>query len=169
MLINYNKRLFNSKYVIKINEAYDCALKLLKVPCNELEVNIYFVSKTRIKALNSQFRAKNSVTDVLSFPNLLEVGRKDMQLIVDKLNKKTFKSEINPENNYILLGDICICKAQVFKQAKEYNNTRLREMVYMAVHGLLHLLGYDHIKEDDKKVMREAEEKIMKRINLERK
>jgi probable rRNA maturation factor len=66
------------------------------------------------------------------------------------------------------LGDICICKKVAFKQAKEYGNTKLREIVYMAVHGLLHLLGYDHMKDEDKKVMREVEEKIMSFINLTR-
>ena len=91
-----------------------------------------------------------------------------MQLITDKLDKITFASEINPENGTIFVGDICICKSVVFKQAKEYGNTKLREIVYMAVHGLLHLLGYDHMTDDDKAVMREMEEKIMKKVHLER-
>lgn len=168
MIINFNKRLFNKKYIEKISSAYDEALKILKVKCKDLEVNISFVSKSEIKKLNNKFRQKDAVTDVLSFPNLLEPGRTNMQLITDKLDKITFASEINPENGTIFVGDICICKSVVFKQAKEYGNTKLREIVYMAVHGLLHLLGYDHMTDDDKAVMREMEEKIMKKVHLER-
>ena len=168
MIINFNKRLFNKKYIEKISSAYDEALKILKVKCKDLEVNISFVSKSEIKELNDEFRQKDAVTDVLSFPNLLEPGRTNMQLITDKLDKITFASEINPENGTIFVGDICICKSVVFKQAKEYGNTKLREIVYMAVHGLLHLLGYDHMTDDDKAVMREMEEKIMKKVHLER-
>ncbi len=168
MVINFNKTRFNKKYIELINEAYNYAIKYLKVPCKELEVNIDFISRKRIKELNSKFRNKDAVTDVLSFPSLLEEGVENMQLIIDKLSRDNYAFGINPENNYIFLGDICICKAVVYKQAKKYGNTREREMVYMAVHGLLHLLGYDHLLDSDKKVMRETEEKIMKHIKLER-
>lgn len=169
MIINFNKKTFNKKYIENITLAYEEALKILKIKCNDLEVNVSFVSKSEIRKLNAKFRNNDNVTDVLSFPNLLEVGKTDMQLITDKLDKANFKNEINPDTNAIILGDICICKAIAYKHAKEYGNTKLREMVYMAVHGLLHLLGYDHIKDEDKKEMRKVEEKIMKKINLERK
>lgn len=168
MIINFNKKLFNKKYIENIEKAYEEALKVLKIKCHDLEVNIKFVSKSEIKELNTKFRNNESVTDVLSFPNLLEVGKKDMQLITQNLSKQNFKSEINPETNMIFLGDICICKAIVYKHSKLYGTTKMREMVYMAVHGLLHLLGFDHMKDEDKIVMREAEEKIMKKVNLER-
>ena len=168
MIINFNKKLFNKKYIEYINNAYIEALKILKIKCKDLEVNINFVSKKEIRELNAKFRNKDAVTDVLSFPNLLEPNKTDMQLIVDKLDKKNFASEINPDNNMIFVGDICICKSIVYKHAKEYGNTKLREMVYMAVHGLLHLLGYDHMKDEDKTIMRDMEEKIMTKVNLER-
>lgn len=168
MIINFNKKLFNKKYIEYINNAYIEALKILKIKCKDLEVNINFVSKKEIRELNAKFRNKDAVTDVLSFPNLLEPNKTDMQLIVDKLDKKNFASEINPDNNMLFVGDICICKGIVYKHAKEYGNTKLREMVYMAVHGLLHLLGYDHIRDEDKAIMRDMEEKIMTKVNLER-
>lgn len=168
MIINFNKKLFNKKYIEYINNAYIEALKILKIKCKDLEVNINFVSKKEIRELNAKFRNKDAVTDVLSFPNLLEPNKTDMQLIVDKLDKKNFASEINPDNNMLFVGDICICKSIVYKHAKEYGNTKLREMVYMAVHGLLHLLGYDHMRDEDKAIMREMEEKIMTKVNLER-
>lgn len=168
MIINFNKRFLNKKYIEYIEKAYYESLKILKIKCKDLEININFVSKKEIKDLNNRFRNKDSATDVLSFPNLLEVGKMDMQLIVDKLNKKTFASEVNRDNGNIFVGDICICKSIVYKHAREYKNNRLREMVYMAVHGFLHLLGYDHMKDSDKAIMREMEEKIMKKVQLER-
>ena len=169
MIINFNKTTFNNKYISLITEAYDYALKCLKVPCKDLEVNIDFVSSSRIKTLNKEFRNKDAVTDVLSFPNLLAEGVENEQIICDKITKDAFLQDVNPENGHVFLGDICICKKIVFKQARKYENSREREMVYMAVHGLLHLLGYDHMRDEDKSNMRAMEEKIMKHVNLERK
>jgi probable rRNA maturation factor len=168
MIINFNKSKYCKKYKETIIEAYDYALKYLKVPCKDLEVNIDFISKKQIKVLNKKFRNIDKVTDVLSFPNLLQVGKQNMQLIADKITKKNFASEINPENNCIFLGDLCICIKVAYKQAKKYENTKLREVVYLSVHGLLHLLGYDHMIDDDKKIMRDVEEKIMKHIGVVR-
>ena len=99
---------------------------------------------------------------------MLAEGVENSQLIIDRLTKENFAIGLNPENNYLFLGDICICKPVVFKQAKKYGNSKEREISYMAVHGLLHLLGYDHMIEEDKKEMRKTEEKIMKKIKLER-
>lgn len=168
MLINFNKKIFNKKYIKKINEAYDYALEYLNIPCRDLEVNIDFVSKKEIQDLNNKFRNKDSFTDVLSFPNLLEINKTNMQLLGDNLKKENFFMEINPETNCLFLGDICICKPVAYNHAKEYGNTKLREIVYMAVHGLLHLLGYDHMIEEEKKIMRDVEEKIMSYIDLRR-
>lgn len=168
MIINFNKTRFNKKYIAKIIDAYNYALKFLKVPCKDIEVNIDFVSCSRIQELNREFREKDLVTDVLSFPNLLKAGEENMHLIADKITKENYKSDVNPENGHIFLGDICICKKVAYKHAKEYGNTKLREMVYMAVHGLLHLIGYDHMIEIEKKIMRDVEEKIMKYVDLER-
>lgn len=168
MIINFNNKLINGRYIKKISEAYKIALDILNVPCKDLEVNVKFLSQEEIRKLNHDFRDKDTSTDVLSFPNLLEYGKTDMQLIVDRLTKENFPMDLNPESNAIMLGDICICKKVAYSHAKEYGNTKMREIVYMAVHGLLHLLGYDHMIENDKKIMRDMEEKIMSAIDLRR-
>lgn len=168
MIINFNKKLFNKKYIDLISKAYDYALEHLSIPCKELEVDIDFVSKNLIHKQNKEFRGVDRPTDVLSFPNLLEYGVSDSQVIIDKLTKENYPADINPETGAIMLGCISICKEVVFKQAKEYENTKSREMTYMAVHGLLHLLGYDHMKEEDKKEMRKVEEEIMSHLKLRR-
>ncbi len=168
MKINFNKRFLNGKYISLIERAYDKALEILKVPFKDLEVDIDFVGVKEIHAQNKEFRGVDKPTDVLSFPNLLGVGVTNSQVISDNLTKEKYMADFNPENETIFLGCISICKDIVFKQAKEYGNSKEREMTYMAVHGILHLLGYDHIIDDDKKEMRRVEEEIMASLDLRR-
>ena len=81
------------------------------------------------------------------------------------------KSEINQvieSKNQDILGDIVISIEQVKKQAEEYEHSFNRELAYMVVHGFYHLMGYDHIEEEDKKIMRSKEENILSKIGVER-
>lgn len=115
----------------------------------ECEVSFSFVSAAEIKDLNRVYRGKDVVTDVLSFPMHEDfIG-----------NRQT----ILKENPFLplLLGDIVICVQQAETQAKEYGNTLTRELSYLSVHSILHLLGYDHMAEDEKAVMRRIEKDIM--------
>ena len=82
----------------------------------------------------------------------------------DEVEKLQKEKSIGPE----VLGDIIINLSQVKMQADEYGHSFERELAYMLVHGFYHLMGYDHIKEDDKKVMREKEEKVLKDLNINR-
>ncbi len=200
MIINFNKKFFNRKYIAKISQAYNYAIDLLKIKCSDLEVSLSFVSHRQIAHLNHKFRNKNMVTDVLSFPNLIaddtligasankaltrksspksvqiaeedsakSVKKNASQIIIDKISKDNFPLEINQETGALVLGDICICKKVAFVNAKKYGNSQMREIVYLAVHGFLHLLGYDHMIDADKKSMRKAEEDIMSHIRLRR-
>lgn len=168
MIINFNKTKFYKKYSDKISEAFSYAIEYLKIPCKELELNLSFVSAREIRTLNRDFRDTDRVTDVLSFPNLLSPNKTNMQLIEKDLTLANFSKDIDRENNHIFLGDICICLSRAKSQAREYGNSYLREVVYLAVHGFLHLLGYDHMLESDKAIMRDREEKIMTHIRLGR-
>ncbi len=130
---------------------------------NEIEINVEFVSRLAIKKLNKQFRNINKVTDVLSFPTLeLKMPLENMLL------KQNFVDDINPETNNIMLGDIYICFNKVKKQAKEYGHSVLRESCYLFLHGVLHLLGFDHIKEEDKTEMRKYEELVLNNLDIQR-
>lgn len=130
---------------------------------NEIEINVEFVSRLAIKKLNKQFRNINKVTDVLSFPTLeLKMPLENMLL------KQNFVDDINPETNNIMLGDIYICFNRVKKQAKEYGHSVLRESCYLFLHGVLHLLGFDHIKEEDKTEMRKYEELVLNNLDIQR-
>ena len=140
---------------------YKKAEEILKINNFSLEVNIAFVSPKKIKELNSNFRNVNKVTDVLSFPQLDNID-------LFNITKEKYPMDYNMETGNVMLGDIYICVKKVKKQSKEYQTTLQREMSYMSVHGLLHLLGYDHIEEDDKKAMRIKEEEILDSLNIVR-
>lgn len=115
----------------------------------ECEVSFSFVSVDEIKNLNAEYRGKDMVTDVLSFPMYED-------FIVHR-------EEIIKNNPFLplLLGDIVICIQQAETQAKEYGNTLTRELSYLSVHSILHLLGYDHMEDDEKSAMRCIEKEIM--------
>ncbi len=113
------------------------------------EVSFSFVDKEEIRRLNSEYRQKDAVTDVLSFPQY------------DDLNKLDNEQEI-------CLGDVVICREVARDQAAEYGHSYERELMYLFVHSILHLLGYDHMEEAEKREMREREEIVMNRIGLNR-
>ena len=125
-----------------------------------LSAEIIITDEEYIKTLNREQRGIDSVTDVLSFPSLDNIRGK-------KLFKKEHLADLD-EDGGIFLGSIAICKKRAVEQAQEYGHSEEREINYLAVHGLCHLLGYDHMNEEDKKQMREKEERILSKINLER-
>ncbi len=114
-----------------------------------ITVSVTFVSTEEIKELNGVYRNKDAVTDVLSFPQF------------EDLNEV-------PEAGEVCLGDVVICPEQALLQADEYGHSGERELVYLFVHSMFHLLGYDHMNEEEKMEMRNQEEKIMNKIGLVR-
>lgn len=115
------------------------------------EVSVSFVDNEEIRKLNKEFRNIDSATDVLSFP-LGENGVYD----------------VNPDTGAKLLGDVVISMERAQKQAMEYGHSFEREVCYLTVHSMLHLLGYDHMEPQEKAEMRMKEETVMARIGLER-
>ena len=124
-----------------------CCIAVLKMEKfkGSAEVNISFVNSEQIKELNNKFRNIDEPTDVLSFPT-----------------GENGEYSINPETNAKILGDIVICVEIALKQAKEFNHTLQREMGFLTVHSMLHLLGYDHVNGGiQASTMREKEEHIL--------
>ena len=115
------------------------------------EVSVSFVDNEEIRKLNKEFRNIDSATDVLSFP-LGENGVYD----------------VNPDTGAKRLGDVVISMERAQKQAMEYGHSFEREVCYLTVHSMLHLLGYDHMEPQEKAEMRMKEEIVMARIGLER-
>ncbi|MHC1722564.1 MAG: rRNA maturation RNase YbeY [Aminipila sp.] len=112
-------------------------------------VSVTFVDEEEIHSLNKQYRGVDRVTDVLSFPQF------------DDLNDI-------PEEGEVCIGDVVICPEQALLQADDFGHSPERELVYLFVHSIFHLLGYDHMEEADKLEMRAKEELIMSRIGVER-
>lgn len=164
MKVNFSKNKIDKNLIMKVEKAFETAIDFLKIPCKDLEVNIAVVGSLKIKKLNRIHRGINKVTDILSFPFLLQPQVEGMQLIEENLTKENYQVFVNPETNNILLGDLYLCFSKMKKQAKEYGTGIEREFTYLCLHGLLHLLGYDHMVDTDKKVMREKEEDILKKV-----
>ena len=117
----------------------------------KLYVNIVLTTAENIRNINREHRGIDKETDVLSFP-MFEANEIE---------------NINPETEDVL-GDVVISLEQIKKQAKEYGHTLERELAYMLVHSFYHLMGYDHIKEEDKKTMRAKEDIILEKLNITR-
>ncbi len=128
------------------------AVLLLENFSNPAEISVRFVDNEQIKELNSQYRKIDKETDVLSFP-LGENGEYD----------------VNPETNACVLGDIVISVQKAMEQAQEYNHSLDREIAFLTVHSMLHLLGYDHVNGGLEAVrMREKEETVLTQLGLKR-
>lgn len=116
-----------------------------------LYVNIVLTTAENIKKINKEHRGIDKETDVLSFP-MFEANEIE---------------NINSENEDVL-GDIVISLEQIKKQAEEYGHSLERELAYMLVHSFYHLMGYDHMIEEDKTKMRQKEETILEKLNIKR-
>lgn len=111
----------------------------------EVEISVSFVNDEEIKQLNRDYRDKDNVTDVLSFPT---------------------EMNYHIEGIPVILGDVVICLKRAKEQSEEFGHSFERELVYLFVHSMFHLLGYDHIDEDDKVLMRKKEKEALKRIGI---
>lgn len=144
MTIYYNYEAETKLYIPWMNIVGDVVngtLAFMKYK-KEAEVSVSVVDDAEIKKLNKEFRGINKVTDVLSFP------------IGDK----------NPESGEIVLGDIVLCANKVISQAQEYGHSRKRELAFLTCHSMLHLLGYDHIEDDEREEMEKLQKKILETI-----
>lgn len=138
----------------KIKNIYLSTLKKLNIDFKGFSVNLKFVTNDEIQDLNKKYRDIDKVTDVLSFPNLELCKGKN-------INIKNLSKEINQEDGLVSLGDIAISKEVAKKQAKEYGHHFKREVCFLALHGFLHLLGFDHLTQEDEKEMQSLAEEIL--------
>ena len=145
----------NRKLIAKI---YDKAMNDTGNRALDVTITVSIVSQKRIKQLNQQYRNVDKATDVLSFPML---NIKYPQKLAD------FKQEIAPDG-WLYIGDVVICKKIAKRQAKEYGHSLRREIAFLALHGLLHVLGFDHIDANDEKVMMSTAEKILSDLDIKR-
>ena len=134
-----------------IEDTVDEVAEKEKLPL--INVCVLITDAEGIREINREYRNKDTKTDVLSFPyltydeNFMPVGN--------------LEEEKDPETGAVCLGNMVICMEVIKEHAKEYSNTVEQELRYMVVHSMYHLLGYDHIKEQDKRIMREKEKAII--------
>ena len=156
--------LFEINYLdIAENEEYNKIIKKVITECFDVEnllnsklyVNITLTTSENMRKFNKQYRDIDKETDVLSFP----MFEKDE--IENKIKNNDFQ-------NIDILGDMIISIPKVKEQAIEYGHSFERELAYMVVHSFYHLMGYDHIDEEDKLMMRPKEEYVLGKLNLKR-
>lgn len=126
----------------------------------EAEIGVILTDNSSICEINLQQRGINQPTDVLSFP-MIEY---EIAADFDKLEEQ--EDCFHPETGELLLGDIMISVEKVDSQAQEYGHSKERELGFLVAHSMLHLFGYDHIKEEEQKCMEEHQEAILQSIGL---
>ncbi len=161
MIVEINDYALSKNFIKLINKLLKTANKYSKFNQRRIKVDISFVDKEKIRLLNREQRNVDKETDVLSFPTL------NLKPLV-KINIKDYKDDIDQETKHLMLGDIIICEDVAKKNAQEYGHSYERELCYLIVHGFLHLIGYDHENEDDKKVMRALEEAVLRKYKITR-
>ena len=136
----------------RLQEGLQAVARLNELP-EESEVDVTIVDDEEIHALNREYRGMDKPTDVVSFALDEDCEDEDEPELIG-----------GPEEQHF--GDIIISAESALRQAEEYGHGLEREMTYLAVHGMFHLLGYDHMTEEDKAEMRAKEEEALRAINL---
>lgn len=151
------------EFIDELEKVCDYALKEENMN-HKYQISLLFVDNDEIRAINKDTRNIDKETDVLSFP-MLDYPK-------DKIFKDVYVNHIfDPiflDGEELVLGDMVLSLEKVEEQSIEYGHSFRREAAYLVVHSILHLLGYDHMEEDDKKKMRKREEEILSGLNIMR-
>ena len=126
----------------------------------EAEVNLLLTDDEAIHEMNREYRHIDRATDVLSFPMLEYETPGDLSGIEESANA------FDPETGELMLGDIVISKDRVIAQAEEYGHSVRREYAFLIAHSMLHLLGYDHMEEEERRLMEDRQRKIMEKAGI---
>jgi len=151
----YKKRKVNLIKRISKNILKECLKEYKDII---FSINLIVTTNKKIKEYNNKYRDINKKTDVLSFP-MLENDN-------GKLSYKTY--DIDMTNNILFLGDIIISNQLAVEQAKSYNHSYKREFAFLLTHGILHLLGYDHEKQEEELIMKNKQKEILDKVGYTR-
>lgn len=155
VMINDRQSLYETSKVKELIESVVLTALQIERKNEKYEVSVTLVDDDMIREINREYRNKDVPTDVLSFP-LLENGEAGTEIDKDL------------DTGEIVLGDIVISLERADEQSKEYGHSFEREVAFLTVHGMLHLLGYDHEREDERQEMRAREENILDALNIKR-
>ena len=145
-----------------IQIALDQAALLGAAP-QRCEISMLIVPEAEIHTINREYRAVDAPTDVLSFPTTFydsgeRAGNIDWEL----------RGDLNPQSGCYMLGDIMICWEVLQRQAQEYGHSLRREAAFLATHGFLHLLGYDHMESEEEQCMQDLAERALGAAGISR-
>lgn len=146
-------------YEKTIKEIVDLSLKAEKFMEN-VEISVTMVDNKEIHRINKEFRNIDAPTDVLSFP-LLEFEN-------GILLEQTAKENINIDTNEVVMGDIIISVERAREQAQEYGHSLKREIAFLTAHSMYHLMGYDHMVEEEEKIMNAKQEAVLEKAGITR-
>ena len=138
----------------------EASLEYVQCPY-EAEVSLLIIHDEEIREMNREHRGIDRATDVLSF-HMLEFERPGDFTGIDEEMSDVF----DPESGELMLGDIVISADKVIAQAEEYGHSPKREYAFLIAHSMLHLCGYDHMEDDERKVMEQKQREIMEKINI---
>ncbi len=130
----------------------------------EAEVSVILTSDEEIRVMNREHRGIDKATDVLSFP----MADYDHPADFSQFDTEDYDDCFNPETGELMLGDIVISMDKVFEQASLYGHSPIRELGFLTAHSMLHLMGYDHIQEQEREVMEERQRDILDQLNIKR-
>lgn len=162
----YVENEIHAEYPFDIEKTVESAVRaaLKYERCNyDTEINVLITDAEKMKEYNSCYRGIDATTDVLSFPAVDYMHPADFSIAEEDKN-----SYFNPETDELILGDIILCHDRILSQAKDYGHSVLREFTFLIVHSMLHLLGYDHMNEEDEKLMFLHQDQIMNELGISR-
>ena len=145
-----------------VNEAVDYE----KCPY-EVEVNVTLTDNEAIHKINNEFRQVDSATDVLSFPMIDYETPSDFDSLEEEFDTNT-EDYFNPDTGELMLGDIVVSVEKVLEQAEKYGHTPTRELAFLVAHSMMHLFGYDHMTEDESRVMEAKQREVLDNLGITR-
>ena len=153
-------------YEAIIKNVIEAALNYEKCPY-EAEVNVTLTDNAAIHEINREYREIDRATDVLSFPMIEYETPADFDALEDVMNQFP-EDYFNPDTGELMLGDIVISVEKVEEQAEKYGHSKERELAFLTAHGMMHLFGYDHMEEDEAKVMEAKQREVLELLGITR-
>lgn len=159
---NEQEQTFDFDFLSVARDVIEAVLDQEECPY-EAQISLVLTDDDTIHSTNKEFRGIDSATDVLSFPMVDFPSPADYSVLEED------DSCFHPESGELLLGDIMISVPRAVEQAREYGHSVKREYAFLIAHSMLHLLGYDHMEDEERLLMEEKQEQALKYLHIERK
>lgn len=151
----------NKDLLEKVKQVIEQCAKNEKIPY-DFEVSLTVADKEEIRKINQDYREIDSATDVLSFP---QIEPEDGVIQWEGIDKNMY---MNLDTNLFILGDIVLCHEVAKEQAVAYGHTLKREVCFLVSHSMFHLLGYDHMIEEEEHIMCEKQEEVLAQLEIKK-